>query len=225
MSSLSLTAYKALARSTKVPQNDPYPERPEGPLIWGVVHDDTSARALVHLIERLRLLRGPCTLLVTYTEKAPRLNPRKDIFCHALPVDTSETARRFLDHWKPSKCLWFGGELQPALIAEAKEAGVSLSLLAGDEALLDQAVWRWLPSLARETLGAFDTLAARDQNAHRALRKMDQARREIPIQGPLQVAVLPPPANESVLKSWHRISMAALFGWLLKFKKSSLRTF
>ena len=200
MSSLSLTAYKALARSTKIPQADPYPERPKGPIIWGVVHDDASAQALLHLVERLRQLRGPIALLVTYVEKAPKLKTRKDVFCHALPVDTSETAKRFLDHWRPTLCLWFGGELNPALIAEAKKAKIPMSLLSGDEALLDQAIWRWLPSLARETLSAFDTLAARDDNAYRALRKMDNARRDIPIQGALQVAVMPPSVNESVFE-------------------------
>ena len=200
MSSLSLTAYKALARSTKIPQTDPYPERPDGPLIWGVVHDEMSARALLHLAERLRQVSGPCTLLLTYAKKAPRIATCKDVFCHALPVDTSETAKRFLAHWKPSLCLWFGGELNPALIAEAKLAEVPMSLISGNEALLDQAIWRWLPSLARETLSAFDTLAAQDENAYRALRKMDGARREVPIQGTLQIAVMPPSVNESVFE-------------------------
>ena len=200
MSSLSLTAYKALARSTKVAQADPYPTRPEGPLVWGVVHDDLSARALLHVLERVRHLRGPCILLITYVDKAPHIRPRKDVFCHALPVDTSETAKRFLDHWKPSMCLWFGGALNPALIAQAKSADVPMSLLSADEALLDQAIWRWLPSLARETLDAFDTLSAQDENAYRALRKMDNARRQIPIHNTLQIAVMPPTVNESVFE-------------------------
>ena len=198
MSSLSLFAYKALARSTTIPQTDPYPERPEGPLIWGVVHDEQSARALCHLVERLRHLRGPCSLLITYADKAPRIPEQKGQYCYALPVDTSDTAQRFLEHWKPSICLWFGGELRPALISEAKAAEVYLMLLCAQDDLLDQSVWRWLPSLARETLGAFGSLAARDQTAYRSLRKMDGAQRDIPVQGALQIAVVPPSANESV---------------------------
>lgn len=200
MSSLSLTAYKALARSTTIPQSDPYPERPDGPLIWGVVHDEASVRALIHLVERLRQLRGPCALLVTYIDKAPRLADRKGIYCHALPVDTTETAARFLDHWKPSLCLWFGGELRPALISQAKENDVCMMLLSAQEKLLNQAIWRWLPSLARETLSGFDSLGASDAEAYRALRKMDGARREVTVQGPLQIAVMPPAVNESVFE-------------------------
>jgi 3-deoxy-D-manno-octulosonic-acid transferase len=201
MSSLSLTAYKALAKSTIIPQTDPYPERPAGPLIWGVVHDEASARALVYLVERLRQLRGPCALLVTYIEKAPRLTQIKGVFCHALPVDTTDTSKRFLEHWKPALCLWFGGELRPALIAEAKVFGVPMSLLSAQADLLDQSVWRWLPSLARETLSAFDSLSARDAEGYRALRKMDGGRRNVSTQGLLQDAVLPPTVNESVFDS------------------------
>ena len=198
MSSLSLTAYKALVRTTTLPQTDPYPERPEGPLIWGVVHDDTSARALIHLVERLRQIRGPCTLLTTYIDKAPRFVNGKGTYCFALPVDTSETAKRFLEHWTPSLCLWFGGELRPALIAQAKANSLCMKLVSAKEDLLDQAIWRWLPSLSRETLAAFDTLGASDSAAYRALRKMDGAQQKVEIQGVLQVAVMPPTVNESV---------------------------
>lgn len=200
MSSLSLTAYTALARGTFIPQSDPYPDRPDGPIIWGVVHDDTSARALIHLVDRLRLLRGPCTLLITYVGKALRISGQKDVFTHALPVDTTETAKRFLEHWKPSICLWFDGELRPALIAQAKKNDLHMMLLSASEKLLDQAIWRWLPSLARETLSAFDSMSARDNDAYRALRKMDGGRRDIAIQGSLQNAVLPPTVNESVFE-------------------------
>ena len=45
MSSLGLTAYKALSRGTKSHSPEQYAARPDGPLIWGVVHDEASARA------------------------------------------------------------------------------------------------------------------------------------------------------------------------------------
>lgn len=200
MSSLSLTAYKALARGRQAASPKDYPARPDGPLIWGVVHDDASARALVYLVKRLRHLRGPCTLLITYAEKPPRLPKLKGMFSHELPVDTSEASHAFLEHWSPSMCLWFGGDLQPALIDAAKSRGLAMSLLSAQVALLDQPLWRWLPSLARETLEAFGTLTAQDANARKLLRKMDGARREIPVQGPLQDAVMPPGTNESVFE-------------------------
>lgn len=198
MGSLSLTAYRALAKGTKLPQSDPYPERPDGPLIWGVAHDDASARALIYLVERLRQLRGPCTLLITFVEKMPRIKAPKNVFCHTLPVDTTDTARRFLNHWKPDLCLWLGGELRPALIAEAKNRNLPMSLLTAEVTLLDQSIWRWLPSLARETLEAFHTLTACDEPSQRTLRRMDGARRGIAVDEPLQVSVIPPSVNESV---------------------------
>ncbi|WP_293449322.1 glycosyltransferase N-terminal domain-containing protein [Planktotalea sp.] len=201
MSSLSLTAYKALAKSMTIPQSDPYPERPAGPLIWGVVHDEASARALVYLVERLRQMRGPCSLLITYVGKMPRLTSKKGVFCHSLPVDTTETSKWFLEHWRPALCLWFGGELRPALIAEAKAFEIPMSLLSAQADLLDQSIWRWLPSLARETLGAFLSLSARDANGYKALRKMGGARRKVSMQDLLQDAVLPPTVNESVFES------------------------
>ena len=198
MSSLSLFAYKALARSTTTSQTDPYPERPEGPLIWGVVHDEHSARALIHLVERLHHLRGPCTLLITYADKSPRVPDHKGQFCIQLPVDTGDMAQRFLEHWQPSVCLWFGGDLRPTLIAETKVAKIHMKLLSAEEHLLDQSVWRWLPSLARETMRAFDTVAAHDPIAQRSLLKMIGAQGNVEIQGALQISVVPPVANESV---------------------------
>jgi len=200
MASLSLTAYKALAKGTTVPQTDPYPDRPDGPIVWGVAHDDHSARALIYLVERIRQMRGPCYLLLTYVGKPPRIAPRKWVHFHALPVDTSEPSKRFLDHWNPATCIWIGGELRPALISEAKDRALPMSLLTARENLLDQSIWRWLPSLARETLDAFQTLSARDDGSKRALRKMAGARREIAVDGPMQDSVVPPAVNESVFE-------------------------
>ncbi|MGH1577994.1 3-deoxy-D-manno-octulosonic acid transferase [Planktotalea sp.] len=201
MGTLSLTAYKALSRRSKATNAADYPERPEGPLIWGVVHDQATARALIYLVERLRQLRGPCTLLVTYGETPPRIPKRKDTILQTLPDETSDAAKQFLDHWAPSFCLWFGGDLRPILIAEAKKHDLSMSLLSAQDTLLDQQTWRWLPSLARETLDAFHTITALDGDGRRQLSKMDAARRTIPVQGPLQDAALPPRVNESVFDS------------------------
>ncbi len=198
MSSLALAAYKALSRGVKPAQPTEYEARPEGPLIWAVAHDDASARAAIYLVERLRLLRGPCNLLITYSEKEPLVAKRKGLSCCSLPPDNTEASRAFLEHWAPSSCLWFGGELQPILISEAHERSLPMSLIAGDEALLDQPIWRWVPSLARETLDAFNCVYAKDEGGRRLLRKMDAARREIEVQGLLQDAVLPPSVNESV---------------------------
>lgn len=198
MSSLSLTAYKALTRSAKAASPQTYEERPKGLLIWGVVHDDQSARALIYLVDRLRMLRGPCSLLVTYSGKRPHIPKRKGMLCHEVPPETTEASQAFLAHWQPSYCLWFGGELRPALIAEAHQSEVPMALLAGDGALLDQPIWRWIPSLARETLDAFKTLKAKDAEGRRILRKMDGARREIDVQGRLQDSVMPLNVNESV---------------------------
>lgn len=198
MSSLSLTAYKALTRGAKSARPPEYDPRPDGPLVWAVVHDDASARAVLYLVDRLRLLHGPCNLLITYGEKAPHIAKRKDLCCCVLPLDTSEASREFLDHWTPSYCLWFGGDLQPILIAEAQERALPMSLVSADAALLDQPIWRWLPSLARETLDAFGAISAKDAGGRRLLRKMDAARREVDIQGLLQDSVVPLNVNESV---------------------------
>lgn len=198
MSSIALAAYKALSRGTKSAQPPDYDARPEGPLVWAVVHDDASARAAIYLVDRLRMLRGPCNLLITYVEKEPHVAKRKGLKCCALPPDTTEASRAFLEHWSPSNCLWFGGDLRPILINEARGRALPMSLIAGDEALLDQPIWRWVPSLARETLDAFEHIHAKDAGGRRLLRKMDAARREVDILGTLQDAVLPPSVNESV---------------------------
>ncbi|WP_424439135.1 3-deoxy-D-manno-octulosonic acid transferase [Planktotalea sp.] len=198
MGSLSLTTYKALNRSAKAAHQDPYKERPSGPLIWAVVHDDANARAVLYLLDRMRMLRGPCNLLLTYIEKPPYVPRRKGVLSCVLPIDTTEASRAFLEHWQPSYCLWFGGELRPVLVEQAHERAVPMSLLSASDTLLDQPIWRWLPSLARETLNAFNKISAKDAGGQRILRKMDGARRAVSIDGLLQETVLPPSVNESV---------------------------
>ncbi|MEP5152007.1 glycosyltransferase N-terminal domain-containing protein [Planktotalea sp.] len=198
MSSLSLTAYKALTRGAKAANIEHYEERPQGLLIWGVVQNDADVRSLLYLRERLRVLRGPCDLLITYPENPPYVPKSKGVFCHPLPLDTTEGGRSFLQHWRPDYCIWIGGDLQPALITEAHERKIPLSLVSASVEHLDRPVWRWLPSLARETLDAFGLITAIDANSRQMLRKMDATRREIPVTDALQDAVIAPTVNESV---------------------------
>lgn len=201
MGSFSLTAYKALARGTGASNNPAYPQRPEGPLIWAVVSNDKAAQSMVYLVQRLRALRGNCTLLLTYSEQAKvAVSLRRHELNCALPNDSVEDSRRFLDHWAPSLCLWVGGNLKPALVAETHARGIPLSLVAAQEELLDQPLWRWVPSLARETLASFGKITAQDEAAQRLLRKMVGTRREIELSGALQDAALAPPVNESVFE-------------------------
>lgn len=198
MRSLSLSAYKALARAAEPKDTAPRAARPAGLLLWAVVHDENSARAIEYLSERLRYLRGECTLLITYTGDQPRVLHARDTIVQALPVDTQNGARSFLAHWKPDVCLWLGGNLMPVLISEAGERGLPMHLINAEAALLDQPIWRWLPSLARDVLSYFQQLTARNGETAKMLRRLDGSRREIEISGPLQMSCQPPGVNEGL---------------------------
>lgn len=197
MRSLSLTAYKALARGSETAEQTARPERPSGRLVWAVAQDEASLRALVYLADRLQQVHGACTVVISSKLNAPHLDPGASTILCAPPADTQASADAFLNHWKPDLCLWTGGNLQPVVIASAKARSIPMLLLNAREDYLDQPVLRWLPSIARESLTAFDVITAETPEGRRTLRRMD-ARREIKVTGPMQVSAPPPGVNESV---------------------------
>lgn len=61
--------------------------------------------------------------------------------CIYLPIDVTHCVRLFFEHWKPSCGIFFESELWPALINEAKERNIPLSLL--NATLSEKSYQRW----------------------------------------------------------------------------------
>ena len=86
--------------------------------------------ALADLATRLKAQRPGLAVVITAEAPAAGQAPHRgsDPVLTIWP-DHPALARRFLDHWRPSMCLWAGGDLMPNLIIESAEAAVPLVLI------------------------------------------------------------------------------------------------
>jgi 3-deoxy-D-manno-octulosonic-acid transferase len=210
MTSLSLRAYKALVRRGRAEPLGDWPARPGGTLIWGVAGTAETQQALIYLCDRLSIVRGPCTLVLTQTPQGNA--PAQDLsYLHALPEDTATASRAFLDHWKPDICVWMDEPLRPALISEAKDRAIPMLLINAGEDVLTHASRRWLPHLARDTVGAFRYASAIDRDTQRSLQRYQKS--HVDMCDPLQVSTHPPAADLEVLQTM-RDTLAGRAVWV-----------
>jgi len=221
--SLSLAAYMVLARrgaadGVFVPSG----ARPEGALIWGHATSLEHADALIQMVERLAAQRGGTPgiaggglhLLLTVDEgvQSPR-KARALIFHQKLGGDTPADADAFLAHWRPNICLWTGGELRPALITSAGDAGVPLILVDAEASMLETHGWRWLPDVTPALLARFRTVMARSDAAAQHMRRLGVDADKITVSGLFQEGAITLPYDE-VLRDEMATSLRGRPIWL-----------
>ena len=195
--SLSLAAYMAYARRTA--QAPPRPEiaRPEGELIWGHATDAARAAALCQIVERLaQQRRGVRLLLTTPPDMDQPADTHPMVLHQELPPETVVSANAFLLHWRPSICLWTGGDLRPALLSCADAQNIPLFLLDAEEALLTRSGWRWFPDMPRSLMDMFAQIQVRSEETARALRRIGVPDSEITLAPALRPEAVPLPYNE-----------------------------
>ncbi|SEK67253.1 3-deoxy-D-manno-octulosonic-acid transferase [Roseovarius nanhaiticus] len=210
--SLSLAAYMALARrGTQAADGGfaPSGERPAGAVIWGHATSLEHANALVQLVERLSVQRGEENwgtpgagglhlLLTTAQGLVLPSHARALTFHQPLSADNPAEAAAFLDHWRPDICLWTGGDLMPALLTSADEAGVPLVLVDADTAMLERPGWRWLPDMTPSLLARFRRILARSDGAARYLRRLGVPEEKLSVTGLFQEGAIPLPYDEAL---------------------------
>jgi 3-deoxy-D-manno-octulosonic-acid transferase len=200
--SLSLAAYMTYARrATKAP---PTPEtlRPPGELIWVHASDASRAEALVQLAQRLQQQRPDVHLLLTSNpgispEILPEIPMDGLVIWQALPEDTVVAAKAFLRHWQPDICLWAGGDLHPAFLISASQAGVPLLLIDVDEGQLTNAGWRWFPDLPKALLGRFQLIMVHNVETAMHLHRIGVEDVDIHVTGPMQEGAIALPYDSA----------------------------
>ncbi|PVA10059.1 3-deoxy-D-manno-octulosonic acid transferase [Pelagivirga sediminicola] len=209
-SSLSLAAYLAWARRGNAGVGAPFVpacERPAGAVIWGHATSLEHANALVQLVERLSAQRGNTPgvsggglhlLLTTGADVQLPAHARALTIHQPLEGDAAVTADAFLGHWRPDVCLWTGGDLRPALLTAADDAGVPLILVDAEASLLERSSWRWLPDVTRLLLGRFRTIMARSEPTARALRRMGVSEDRLTVTGLFQEGAIALPYDEAL---------------------------
>jgi len=171
--SLGLTAYRALVRRGGAESAPAYAPRPQGELVWMHAAEAGNVLAVLDLAKRLMAMRDRVTVLVTLPEGAAAhdipTTEARDLFVIQAPSEHPENVERFLDHWRPSFCLWTWGALRPNLVLETSARGCPMMMIDADSAGFDGRRDRWLPDVTRQLLATFELALTRSPVALRRL--------------------------------------------------------
>jgi len=175
--------------------------RPEGPLVWvhaASVGESLSVLSLVGKIVREAPAVHVLVTTGTVTSAAlmaQRLPPRA--FHQFAPVDRPDCVAAFLDHWRPDLALWVESEFWPNLLIETKRRGAKVALVNARVSPRAFARWRWMPSLIKPMLAAFDLCLAQNEYEAARLRRLGASVVRAP--GNLKFAAAPLPADGAEL--------------------------
>lgn len=140
--------------------------RPEGPLAWLHGASVGESLSLLPLAGRLRHDHPDATVLLTSgTMTSARLLAHRlpeGTLHQFAPLDTPQTAARFLKHWRPNLAVFVESEIWPNLLGRAKARGCKLILASGKLSEQSFKGWRRAPASARHLLQSFDLVLAQD---------------------------------------------------------------
>lgn len=176
----------------------PYLDRPSGPLALLQAGSRAESAECAPLIEKL--VRLGFGVLVTVREPDPRFShaPRHSAVLYQLaPLDTPQSVKRFLGHWRPDAVLQCGGEFPPILICEAHCRKIPLALVNARPSALWFLVWRRFPTLAASLLRRFDVCLAQTDAGAGRLKALGA--RSVRVTGSLKYDVAPAPADQTAL--------------------------
>ncbi|WP_062762202.1 3-deoxy-D-manno-octulosonic acid transferase [Falsirhodobacter sp. alg1] len=131
------------------------PDRPKGRLVWIHAPGEDCARTGAELARRLTEDLDVASI-ITDTETAPH--------------DSMADVKVFLDHLRPDACVFLGGEVRPALLAEANLRGIPLMMADAHAPTLPPGV-RWVPGILHSTLDRFAHILTLDESAARSFRR------------------------------------------------------
>ncbi len=174
----------------------PWPERPDGRVIWlecGGSADLGAARALA---ARLGHLGVKATAIATIPGAAQCVQEPTLIIAPAPPTHSAEV-HRFLDHWQPDVFVCLTGDPDPANVTLIEKTDARLILANVTAEAAGKHKRGWLTRMTRSIYDHFDTVMATDDRAAEVLRNTAGVRlRGLEVTGPLQDGARVLPHNE-----------------------------
>jgi 3-deoxy-D-manno-octulosonic-acid transferase len=159
--SLKIAAYVAgLRRGSPDKSHRPFPERPDGAIVWARCSAPDQLTAIETLQRKLAEDADAIQIISTVSEWDASLTGR------ALPEPKGKDAiRAFLAHWQPMLAIWVRGDLDLVLLDAIHSASVPSILVNASGDGIDHVAGGWVPGAIRSLLFAFDTILAVDSAA------------------------------------------------------------
>jgi 3-deoxy-D-manno-octulosonic-acid transferase len=145
--------------------------RPVGPLAWVHAASVGEFNAVLPLIERLVEVRPDLNVLVTTGTvtsaaiAASRLPERS--FHQYAPIDTPQTVRAFLDHWKPDLAVFTESDIWPNLVLATADRGAPMALVNARMSHRSSRRWRRRRRIAKQLFGRFNIVLAQNSQLAR----------------------------------------------------------
>ncbi|MEL7540102.1 MAG: glycosyltransferase N-terminal domain-containing protein [Pseudomonadota bacterium] len=185
------------------------PDRPDGALIWLHAASVGESQVQLELARRLIATKDATAafLFTCQTQTAARLI--RDAFAtdehlqtrkclqQMAPVDTVNSARRFLDHWRPSMAIIAEGEIWPNLLLQLDAREIPSALI--NARMTEKSILGWLRwrKTARRVFASFDLLVAADMQTKTGLTELSD--KPVICPGNLKSALPAPSVNEDEL--------------------------
>ncbi len=156
--------------------------RPHGTLLWFHAASMGEALSVIPLIRRIgetypdvRFLLT--TVTVTSAKMAVERLPNTAVH-QFTPVDTPQSIRRFLKHWKPDMALWVESELWPNMILMTEKTGCPMFLL--NARISERSMRRWFRfrNVASTMMRAFTLILAKSETDARRFKNLGATRVE-----------------------------------------------
>jgi 3-deoxy-D-manno-octulosonic-acid transferase len=176
----------------------PYLERPTGRLALLHAASGADALALLPLAEKLGRLGFGALLSIRDLESGAFHAPRFPLPLHQLsPLDTPQSVKRFLEHWRPDIVLISGPEFPPNLIFETRRRAIPLALVNARISARSFLIWRRIRGFAASLLNRIDVCLA--QTIADAERFGALGLSSVRVTGSLKYDIAPAPADQFAL--------------------------
>lgn len=169
--------------------------RPKGRLALLHSASGADALALTPLVEKLGQLGFGVVLSIAGRDTGGLRSPQQPPFPHrTAPLDTPQSIKRLLAHWRPDIVLICGGKLPPNLIIETRRRGIPVALVDASMPARSYLIWRRFRGFTGSLLKQIDFGLAQTNADAARFRALGLG--TVRVTGSLKYAAAPAPADQ-----------------------------
>ena len=153
-----------------------YNKKSKSNLIWFHASSVGEVLSIVPLIQELEKNKRIKKILITSSTLSSgkvisKIKFKKTVH-QFFPVDASFIVKKFLNHWKPTACIFVESEIWPNMIEEIKKKKLPLILLNARITKKTFQKWNKLNIFSRNIFSKFDLCLPQNHETYRYLKKL-----------------------------------------------------